>query len=349
MSSSSRSKSLQIVVRPNASRNQNGKARARNRQRPRKRGAASRPKNNKTFSNLTSCYAQSLVDPFEYAGCKLGWGCFSPSRVGTAYLRGASVANADGSWAIAALPNAFQMAGIWAGGLGVGQNVYANSSDLAAVSNNFQAGRPISIGVRIIPSLAMTSAPGFIYAGLLCDTTYTRMQALPTGELVTLASSQLLGNANIGASCTGRPFEPTCFNFHSGCVNGTGHDVNTSMPFGVPYIVVTGLPATGIPIAFEIAFNFEGLANQLHGQAPLGQQKDSEASLASEWVSYDSMWRAVQGSLPSFGRAYENIASVDANLFGGAMGRRAVRYVGDYLQRATGRTRNTFPSITMQN
>lgn len=310
-----------------------------------KRGYAFRSYNHSTQlpSQLTMCYAESLVDPFEYSGCKLGWGCYAPSKLATAYIRGTSVANADGSWAIAVLPTAKQMVGIWAGGLGVGQNTFADSSDVAAVQANFQAGRPISLGVRIIPSLAMTSAPGFIYGGLLTDTTYNRMAAIPTGELVTLASSLLLGNANIGASCTGRPYEPNCFNFHSGCVDAVGHGVDTAMPFGIPYIVVTGLPVTGIPIAFECVFNFEGLPKQIHSAAPLGQQQQTkENTLSDEWVSYDSMWKYVEGNLPSYARAYENIASIDAKVFGGAMAKKGVRLANDFLRRATGQLRDNF-------
>lgn len=346
---SSSSKSSKVIIQTGIPVKSRPRPKTKARARPQKRSNAARGYRYRAYthktnlpSELTMCYAQSLCDPFEYAGCKLGWGCYAPSKLATAYIRGTSVANADGSWAIAVLPTAKQMVGIWAGGLGVGQNTFADSSDVAAVQANFQAGRPVSLGVRIIPSLAMTSAPGFIYGGLLTDTTYNRMAAIPTGELVTLASSLLLGNANIGASCTGRPYEPTCFNFHAGCVDAVGHGADTAMPFGIPYIVVTGLPVTGIPIAFECVFNFEGLPKQVHSAAPLGQQQTKENTLSDDWVSYDSMWKYVEGNLPSYARAYENIASVDSKIFGGAMAKKGARLVNDFLKRATGQMRDNF-------
>jgi len=336
------SKTVPIVTHPGSGNSKNkNKRKRRNRKRNRNRNRAQASFNPSSRNQLsqssgrggvTNDYIRSLLDPFEYRGCRLGWGTMVPTQLASAYLRTTVTANADGSLGLLAYPNAVNMLSVFAGGAAVAAATSSvNATDAAAIAANFDTGRPISIGIRAIPSIALTSAPGFCYAGALPGMTNTSANALTVNDLVAFPTSILAGNAVTSGSSTGRPQDLNSFTFLAQAVNASGFAGTTPLPFSVPYLAYTGMPA-GATVSVEVVFNFEGIELLAHSAAGLGTGEVAETSLLSNaWNSIESMWSSVKQVLPPPGRAMEAIAALDAR-FPNVKGRVASNMLGRMTQ-----------------
>jgi hypothetical protein len=295
--------------------------------------------------NLTQAYFDSLVAPWENQGVKLGWGCMTHSDLATAYLRGTTTANADGTLAIAVLPCAKNFVWVANGGTGANFATAATSldaTDLSSISTNYRSGRVISAGIKCFPSIAATAAPGVAYSGCLEPLTSSDLSVLTPSDLISFPSNRQ-EIATLGASATGRPFDPTSFEFRTKAVNTTGFGTpaaadGTQLPFTAPYVVFSGLPASS-PVAYEAAVNFECTYATTHSNASIGgESKAFDATLADDFPSADSMWRKVSHYLPTPGQAYEATSSILSNrgliqtLMGGAQA-----YAGHQVARNAGR------------
>jgi len=263
--------------------------------------------------NNTIGYYKSLVDPFSYAGVRLGWGCMVPTNTVQGYLRATYSANADGSFCIVGLPNCTNAINIGTGGAAVaaGSNP-ANVTDAAAIAAQFQSGRVVSYGVRAIPMIAATSVPGLCAVGAIEQVTYTQIQAMTPNDFVSYPTSN--GSIGIaGASACGRPIDVNSFTFNPVITNGTGFAVGTVLPYSIPYISFTGLPASAT-IIVEYCLNLEVINTTLHGTVAIATQGDTNATVASEWPSIEKAWSSIKQVLPSPGRLGELSADIDAGL-----------------------------------
>jgi len=328
------SKTVPIVTLPGA-----GKKKRKNRNRARRRRKNQNQNNNSVVSssgrgggNLTDQYTKSLINPFEYSGVPLGWGTMVPTSLNTCYYRVDLTTNADGSITVMAVPNNANLFYYNASGAVGTTWTPLSAGDNAAVTANYSAGRVISLGIRAIPSIAMTSAPGYVFGGALPYGTNTLVNTLSNIDMEMLPQTQFLGCSLGGASCTGRPVDVSSYEFYPQVVNNTGWTGGTVFPFSCPYITFLGLPAT-THIQVEIILNFEGLPLVAHAGAPMrGPEVASSEGLNSEWLTPDSLWRRICNKLPACARALNQAADIDTStLFRGA--RYAARVYNAYNNR----------------
>jgi len=271
---------------------------------------------------FTTAYLKSVVDPFEYGGCHLGWGCLVPSTVSSFYVRGTFAANnVDGSLVVACLPDPTQTFLSWSGGAAVAGAVQTAANNNASIAAQFAEGRVISFGIRANPSIAGTSAPGNMYAGAIPSTTFNLLNAMTPNDLISFPTSIFCGNANLGACATSRPIDVDSFAFYG--ANVTGWGAATLFPSSIPYIVFTGMPAS-TAVTIECVVNMEFTPKLTHGNAPLFAGDAVQDGLASEWITPDSLMRYAKNHLPSPGRVFSAMADFDAAALGGA-GRQVIQ------------------------
>jgi len=277
--------------------------------------SASRPRPRKLKGispNLTQEYYESLVDPFENQGCRLGWGCMTPSDLTTAYIRGSTAANADGTLAIAVVPSCKKMVKIGNGGLNVDlgtANVPVDATNVAAISSNYRAGRVISVGLKAFPSIAATDKPGVSYAGCLEPMKDGDLSSLTPADFISFPQNrQEIGS--LGCSATGRPIDTLSFEFLQKAVDTTGYTYGgDQIPFTVPYVVFSGLPA-GATVNYEAVLNLEVTYITAHGTNAIGNESTWSDSLANYWPNFESAWSRIQPYLPSPGQAFQAITRV---------------------------------------
>jgi hypothetical protein len=267
---------------------------------------------------VTREYIDSLNDPFENEGPKLGWGCLVPTQRVRIYARTTAVANADGTLALLAIPSAKGVLRYANGGAAVATNGSSDSIDLSAISSNYGSGRVISIGIRAFPSIAATDAPGACYAGALEGMNTTLLQALTPNDLVSFPqSAMVIGDQ--GATAVGRPQDVNSFAFANEVVDGTGWAGTAEYPFSIPYLVFAGLPAS-TPVRYEIVVNIEALAITQHSSAGITTGTESGSTLASAWSSAEQMWNFAKKYLVPVGRAgvsaYRAIAASNKGAIG---------------------------------
>jgi hypothetical protein len=163
------------------------------------------------------CYLQTLNDPFEYPGCRLGFGTLAATQLATGYLRFSSTCNGDGSWAGVFWPSTGSEGNP---GLYINQNGAASTSawtaigelsNSAAINSAVAAGRVISAGMRVIPQVAATVAPGLGFAGAIQDFSTNLVNTTSTGTLtvngVTNMPNMVMGHGNCGALAVSRPLD----------------------------------------------------------------------------------------------------------------------------------------------
>jgi hypothetical protein len=211
--------------------------------------------------DMLSCYARSLTCPFDSGGCRLGWGTLFPTELGAAWLRTTLTSAGDGSLAIVVMPDCANLLQANAAGLSTATWSTTAASNQVPLANNFAAIRPVSLGVRARPNIAMTSAPGRAFAGSLFQISRNQIGAFSPQDLINLQTSKMFPGF-VGVLSTGRPSDTTSFEFLSGAIAGV--PVANLSNFSCPYIVWSGLPAS-TPVDIEVMFNFEGVPMQQHG------------------------------------------------------------------------------------
>jgi len=307
-----------------------------------KRGGRSRPRNGGGGSGpniqaaLTAAYFKSLVNPFENAAPKLGWGCMVPSTVVQAYSRFEVNTASDGSIVIALLPCV--KGGILVNTSGVATWTSLDFANTPAIIANCGEGRVISAGLRFFPNLAMTAVPGAMYTGAMVASTAAQFTTLFTSDFTSAPTTHMsIGYA--GGSSTGRPVDPDSFEFVAAVVDSNGWTANppnsnTTLPFSVPYVAYQG-SANVVNGWVEAVLNIETTQVVSHsGTTILPDDNTSVPRLCDYWPSFESMWGRIQGSLPHPGRPGEAAAAADdcyvsAMLSGiGSVGSRAAYGVG---------------------
>jgi len=280
-----------------------------------------------TPADCVGDYVRSLVDPFEYSGCRLGWGCMVPSTIVQLYFRTVvSTSGADGSFAAALLPCATGGCLVWNTAIGTaGTTSQTNFTDTASVAAQCQEGRVISGGVRAYPLVAATATPGVCYTGALTPYNYTLLNALSVADLLAFPTSHM-SIGNLGGSSTGRPIDVDSFSFQAAVVDTNGWISSTNannvadVPFSIPYVVFTGYTA-GISVAVEWCLNIEATAKFAHAASSLlpATSDDTQTVASQSGTTVESFWQKVKRILPPPGRAIEMAASLDAGAIGTAL------------------------------
>jgi hypothetical protein len=315
-----------------------------NNKKPKKKRASNGRKNGVARGSLTQSYVQTLCDPWQYAGVPLGWGTMVDTNLGQAYVRGTATSNADGSLAIYALPfintmtdtttnNSYSLATRLQAGAAASGGVVSVPVDQAAIQANFGSIRPISIGVRAYPNLALTSVPGQCAVGALPSMDLQTLAALTVTDLVALPSSHLCPGIG-GGSATGRPIDVNSFAFSDDYLSVNEADAAVAaeptahIPLSVPYVAFTGLGGA-ISVFFEVVYNFEGTPKMAHGAAPLGtaETQGPRQTLANAWATIENMWNSVKPTLPPSGRPSYNAATVDGDSFMSGVYKGAARFI----------------------
>ncbi len=282
---------------------------------------------------LAQSYVDSVNDPFENQGCKLGWGCLVPSTLATGYWKGAYASNADGTLALCLLPNATGALRIANGGQAVSFATAALTQsllDATPLDANYSSARVISGGIRAYPSIPLTSAPGAVYAGAIPSLTFTQSQAFtPAG----LASSPYMKQFRSyeGATSTLRPIDTFSFEFDTRNVSATVvWSGNSDIPVSIPYMCFVGLPAA-TPVFIEAVINYECIAKSVTDTASLafGDKQQSDL-MASYFPSMETMWNTVKPYLAAAGRygAQSALAAATSSIYNGGSKAEQLKFPG---------------------
>jgi len=125
-------------------------------------------------------YLKCLLDPFNSAPVRSGFGVMVPTQVHTAYLRTTITTASDGSFSAFVLPNQNNLllttTALFAdapNGLAT-QSALAASANAAVLNKLINSNRTLGLGIRLYPQIAATSLPGIISMGCaprtaLCD------------------------------------------------------------------------------------------------------------------------------------------------------------------------------------
>jgi hypothetical protein len=287
--------------------------------------------NNLPGRELVQSYLNSLNNPFEDNGCKLGWGCLVPSSLVTAYVKGTLTANADGTLGIVLLPMANNIVSVASGGLNVSFATTAISiaaADGTAIGANYSTGRIISGGIRAYPSIALTSAPGAVYAGAIPTLTYSQAMAMTPNDLSTSPYMKQFRSYE-GATATLRPQDTFSFEFDTRNVSTTiPWTGNNDLPVSVPFLAFYGIPASST-VFYEAVLNMEAIGISQHSSAALAfGDKQSSNSLADYFPSVEKLWSLAKPFVASAGRYGAAAALQAASIYAGGSKMEQLKFPG---------------------
>jgi hypothetical protein len=259
--------------------------------------------------NLVRAYADTLRDPFSNAPVKLGFGCLTPSELYTAYGRAFINAGSDGTFSCYLQPHLGKLGGggaltwtnSWAQPFNSsgasGDVAFSNRAALAAVISECEA-RVVSGGIKAIPMIPGTAAPGTILAGDL-PTASLNIMASQSASMLSQSPIFKLGLGAGGASATIRPIDPESFTFLQQTVNG--YQPDTLFKTSSPVLMFQNLPPS-CTVFVEFVLHFEIIRGVLTGQqaSQSGTSNTSnESKLSNVFASIESMWSTVQRLVPS--------------------------------------------------
>jgi len=246
-------------------------------------------------------YINSLNNPFEHSGVRLGWGTLVPSSLYTAYYRGTITTNVDGSFALAQLPSSgtntlnlfYNVSGAstatWV------PVAYTNATALASVMTE---ARIVSGGIKVLPQIAATAVPGALFAGSIPSMTNTIVTSATPQQLASSPHCKI-GYGATGASAVIHPLDPNSFVFaNSTAIGLTGGTLAQS---STPVIAGTGFPASTL-VYFEAVLNMESISTFSSSASALTTPSIStneEQTLSSYFPSIESMWSAISSYIPS--------------------------------------------------
>lgn len=221
------------------------------------RKSSSRPQLSGASSFLRS-YTCSLNDPFEYPGVPLGYDCYLPSSLFTAYKRGSFVVDAvSGSFSIVMMPDIINFVSPSSAAIATARgSTYLSADNATSIATQFAECRVISGGLRMFALFPETSAPGVLFSGSAVDQSSNSWAGFATNNIRDLAGSHL-GIGTKGASATIRPYDNGSFEFFTFPISGYSA---TTIPYMTSvYMAGQGFPV-GTTIWYEAILNLEGLS-----------------------------------------------------------------------------------------
>jgi len=238
-------------------------------------------------------WASVMNDPFNNPPINLRMGTMVPTSLFTFYFRGQLTSNStDGSFAIAvvASPKVTSSAPIGINTAGAGVATWGSHTSFTNVAtadtvfgSNYEF-RPIAGGLRVIPSIAATSAPGQLYAGAVPTAAQNAVEAFtPSG----FSSSPFAecGNAMDGASVTMRPQDLNSFTFKI----SSNQAVSNIPTWSTPVIAGIGLPNSTV-VFYEAILHCEVIASVTALSEGDEESKKDKADLITNYGSLEGMY-----------------------------------------------------------
>lgn len=262
-----------------------------------------------------SCYLKTLRDPWQYAGCRIGFGTMVSTNLTTAYYRAVINGNADGTCAFALFPSLINMINYSIAGAAVATWGANNASNTSALQTANYEYRVVSGGLRCLPQVAGTAAPGLAYVGSLPAVNTNQLTATTINTMINNPAFHI-GYAAPGASALVMPIDPASFQFTASIQGGYAGGIDAAS--SVPVIIFTGLPAT-CPVLVEGVLNLEGTVGLLSSGSTStpGEAAESD-SLADHFPSLDAMWAAAKRLVPDPTSVSEGFAAASGMLVNGA-------------------------------
>jgi hypothetical protein len=299
----------------------------------------------------TQAYLNTLRDPFEYPPVRVGFGTMVPTDLYTYYQRFTFTVGTDGSFSVLLMP--VSKYGVSTGALLVQPSKTANFTTASANSySNIAAldtttagcmARVVSCGVRVIPQVPSTSAPGICYAGDIATMTPNECLGYTPTALSGLPNFTI-GRAMEGASVVSRPVDPSSYQFEGSIING-GASVFPDQSFtsSTPVIIMTGLPA-GSTVLIEAVLNVETIRGPLGASLTLSSPERRNAvdpGLSSVYSNVESLWHTVMEYIPSSATVNQgaSIARAVGSIYRRVQGvspanRRGYYHEGAYIEEA---------------
>lgn len=308
----------------------------------RNRGSSRGPTTQITTSAL-KCYLNTLSDPWQYGPCRIGFGTMVPTQLGTVYARLVAASNADGTIGVACFPSVGN--GLYINTAGSGVATWSNTTffNAAAIQALAAEYRVVSCGLRLLPMVPGTAAPGIGYSG--------SVPSLSVNNITSTAINGFIGNplfhigyAAPGASAISLPVDPASFQFTNAVQAGYG--AAASCASTVPVIMLTGLPgATNVLI--EAVLNVEGISGYAStGALNTPGQANDQPTLADYFPSLDAMWSAAKSSLPSATAISDGMNSAARIAVGAGQLLHTARQIrGNYFPRLTPSNRLTIEEV----
>jgi len=234
-----------------------------------------------------------MNDPFENGPIRLGFNTLVPTVLGSAYKRGSFSVNADGSFALAWIPDVVNTLR-WTNA-GAATPTWANipSTNSAALQQQMSLIRVVSGGLRLFVTQATTSPSGVLYAGSSSAASRDTYTALTPTTLSDLASSELeIGYS--GAAFTSRPIDISAVEFSSAQL--TGFPNNAIAGFTTGYVCGLNFPSTAV-VYYESILNVEGLPTETSGSIGISSSTDFKSTPANEVGSFERAYNYARSFL----------------------------------------------------
>jgi hypothetical protein len=286
-----------------------------------------------------SCYLNTIADPWQHGPCRIGFGTLVPTQLATCFLRTTLVSNADGSIAIALIPNIVNMLFYNVSGLAGVAWASVNGTNNAAIASTMTEGRIVSGGLRAFPQVPGTAAPGVIYSMTVPSTNTNFLGTTSPAGL--LSSPQCkIGYAAAGGSAIILPVDPVSFQFNVGTIAGFAGNAN--LPTSVAILIMTGLPASS-NVLVEASLNIEGVmsTSSTGSITTPGQDAGEQRTLADYFPSLDSLWSTVKRLVPEPATVNSGFASA------ARIARNYQEFSRVHSQR--NQRRNLFPTLSGSN
>lgn len=245
--------------------------------------------------SATSTWLNSLNDPFNYGGVRLGWGCMVPTTLVTAYLRFNFTANADGSFSMIMVPQVTGMFDYNNAAHNIASWSTMSATNASVLNTALSEARIVSGGLRCIINQPATATPGILYVGSIRNTNVSNISSYTNDFLVSLSTSKM-GIGRKGATGFLRHEDTDSFNFNYGAV--AGFSGTQLFPFSIPYICGTGFGSSQPSVFVEVILNLEAIVSeQSSGIAVAEDLGLGIKTPADEFASGDAAVRAIRPAL----------------------------------------------------
>lgn len=262
------------------------------RRRTRRRKGARVPRPVSTL-NVHTEWADCMNDPFNNPPVKLGLGTMVNTSIYTFYQRSSFTANAtDGTFSIALYPRSVTGASGWsidynnggAASTAWGNINWANFGPFTSMYGLSNETRVIGGGLRVMPSIAATAAPGELFAGYFPAGTVASVEATTALGLQNVPSAHV-GISTDGAMVCTRPQDLDSFTFQPDGATTTGTTTHWSIPF------VTGSIPPGATVYWEAILHVEVLpGTNAPGAFAEGDSVDYRSQLSNLYGSIEGLF-----------------------------------------------------------
>jgi len=170
--------------------------------------------------DIVTAYTDTLNNPFKFAGCNLGYGCFIPTALKVLYTKGSATVNADGSFSVGMIPYSTGTGGSGLQGAIVGFSAsgvstvptwtYSATANNGSFINEANFARTVSGGLKVWIRYPKTSQAGILNSYAIPTSAAALPTTTPTGGL-SIPTAKTIGDDS--AMICYRPTDFADFNF----------------------------------------------------------------------------------------------------------------------------------------